>query len=146
MAYKGYFKPVNPHKYNGNPTQIVYRSLWEMRVMNYLDHHPHVVAWESELLAIPYRSKIDGRRHKYYPDFKVKFVDKDKKTRVMVIEVKPLEQRSPPKTSNRKTKKYIKEVVTYGINISKWAAAEQYCKDRNWEFKILSEDEIYGKR
>ena len=37
MAYKGYFKPINSFKYLGNPTNIIYRSLWEMKLMAYLD-------------------------------------------------------------------------------------------------------------
>jgi hypothetical protein len=28
MAYSGLYKPVNPKKYRGNPTRIIYRSMW----------------------------------------------------------------------------------------------------------------------
>ena len=35
MAYKGKFKPKHIKKYKGDPTQIVYRSLWEKKFMGY---------------------------------------------------------------------------------------------------------------
>ena len=34
MSYKGYFKPKNPKKYKGDPTNIIYRSLWEKKLDN----------------------------------------------------------------------------------------------------------------
>ena len=33
MAYKGKFKPKHTKKYKGDPTQIIYRSLWERKFM-----------------------------------------------------------------------------------------------------------------
>jgi len=42
-TYKGLFKPKNPKKYNGDSTNIIYRSSWELRVMKWLDEHPKVV-------------------------------------------------------------------------------------------------------
>jgi hypothetical protein len=32
------------------------------------------------------------------------------------------------------------------INNAKWEAAKQYCLDRGWEFKILTEQEIFGNK
>ncbi len=37
MAYKGKFKPKHIKKYKGDPTQIIYRSLWEKKFMEYCD-------------------------------------------------------------------------------------------------------------
>ena len=65
---KGYFKPQNPQKYKGDPTNIVYRSGWELKLMLYLDKHEEVISWASEEVIIPYRSPIDNRIHRYYPD------------------------------------------------------------------------------
>ena len=48
MSYKGLYKPKNPSKYKGNPTNIIYRSLWERRLMSYLDDHPDILQWSSE--------------------------------------------------------------------------------------------------
>jgi hypothetical protein len=36
----------------------------------------------------------------------------------------------------------VREVVTYGINSAKWKAAMEYCEDRKWQFKVLTEDEL----
>ena len=142
MSYKGKFKPVNSYKYLGNPTNIVYRSLWECRLMIYLDKHPDVLGWASEEISIPYRSPIDGRMHRYYPDFYVKR-RVDGKLKETVIEVKPSEQCVPPKLKHKKpTKKYLAEVKRYGINEAKWKAATAFCKDRKWDFKLMTEKEL----
>ena len=59
-----------------------------------------------------------------------------------VVEVKPKAQTRPPRTPKRKTKKYITEVRNYAINDAKWKNAIEYCKDRNMEFIIITEDEL----
>jgi hypothetical protein len=76
--YQGRFKPKNPKKYMGDPTNIIYRSGWEFKLMRYLDVHPDVIEWGSEELIVPYRSPIDGRMHRYFPDFLVKQINRDK--------------------------------------------------------------------
>ena len=69
--YQGKFNPKNPHKYKGDFTNIIYRSGWELKLMSYLDKHPHVTKWNSEEIIIPYRSCVDGKMHRYFPDFYV---------------------------------------------------------------------------
>lgn len=142
MAYKGLFKPRNPKKYVGDPTNIVYRSTWECRVMEWLDRNPDIISWASEELTVPYISPVDSRWHRYFPDFLVKVRTKEGKLRTMMIEVKPKKQTKPPEPQKRKTKQYINEVVTWGVNQAKWKAAEEYCADRGWEFHILTEDHL----
>ena len=142
MAYKGKFKPRNTNKYKGNPTNIIYRSLWELKLMRYLDEHPDVVSWSSEEIAIPYKSPIDGRYHRYFPDFKITKKDKEGLTSTLLIEVKPLNQTKPPEVTKKITKKYINEVATWGINQAKWKAAADFCEDRNWKFSIMTEKEL----
>jgi hypothetical protein len=143
MAYKGRFKPRNPQKYLGNPTNIIYRSLWEAKLMKYLDDHSGVLAWSSEEIVIPYRSPMDKRIHRYYPDFYVKR-NIDGKVKETIIEVKPLVQTRPPKklSGKRPTAKFLREVKTYGINEAKWKAADEFCKDRGWDFKLMTEKEL----
>lgn len=141
-TYKGLFKPRNPKKYRGDPTNIIYRSRWELVFMSYLDSHKDVIQWASEELVIPYRSPIDGKVHRYFPDFWVKKVDRQGKTNIVVIEIKPYAQTLEPKPQKRITKNYLSEVKTWGINSSKWKAAEEYCKDRGWEFMIMTEKEL----
>jgi hypothetical protein len=142
MAYSGLFKPRNPEKYMGDHTNIIYRSTWEARVMEKLDKSDWCIAWASEEMTIPYISPVDGRYHRYFPDFLVKYRSKDGKTRTMMIEVKPQKQTEPPKQQKRITKRYITEVATYGVNQSKWKAATEYCKDRGWEFRVLTEHDL----
>jgi hypothetical protein len=145
LAYKGYFKPRNPEKYKGNPSNIVYRSGWELKLMGYLDSHKDVIQWSSEEFFIPYRSPIDGRIHRYFPDFYVKKKNADGKIEVVVIEVKPAAQTVPPvvsKKSNKPTRRFINEVHTWGINSAKWEAAKAFCEDRNWTFQIFTEKEL----
>jgi hypothetical protein len=142
VAYSGRFKPKNPSKYMGDPTNIIYRSLWEFKLMRYLDSHPEVVQWASEELIIPYRSPIDGRIHRYFPDFLVKKINRNGKKETVVIEVKPKYQTVPPEKKSRVTRQYLNEVKTWGTNQAKWKAAEEYCKDRGWRFQIMHEDHL----
>ena len=56
MSYKGRFKPKEYKKYKGDPTKVVYRSMWELRFMKYCDSNPSILEWSSEEIVIPYRS------------------------------------------------------------------------------------------
>ena len=148
MAYSGRFRPNNPKKYLGDPTNIIYRSLWELKLMTYLDKHPDVTQWGSEEVVIPYKSPIDGKWHRYFVDFIVKQINKQGIKETILIEVKPKSQTVPPETFKAKTpkgrpsKKYLNEVMTWGVNQAKWEAANEYCKDRGWTFKIMHEDHL----
>lgn len=142
MAYSGLFRPSNPKKYMGDPKNIIYRSSWECKVMDWLDKNPDIISWASEELIIPYISPVDGRWHRYFPDFLVKVKTKDGTMKTMMLEVKPKKQTIPPVQPARKTKKFIQEVVTWGINQAKWKAAEDYCLDRGWQFKVITEDHL----
>ena len=89
MAYSGTYKPVNPKKYRGNPNQVIYRSLWERKLMVYCDHNEAVLEWGSEEVIIPYLSPWDGRLHRYFPDFYMKVRQSDETIKKFIIEVKP---------------------------------------------------------
>lgn len=142
MAYKGKFRPINPKKYKGDPTNVIYRSRWELVLMKKLDEHPDVLEWSSEEIVIPYRSPIDGKLHRYFPDFYVKRKNREGVVESIIIEVKPYAQTLEPKVQSNITKRYIQEVHTYGINKSKWTQAQEYCKDRGWKFMIFTEHEL----
>ena len=75
MAYKGKYKVKNPSKYVGAVDNVVYRSSWERRFMVYADTNPNVVKWNSEGLVIPYVSPVDGKVHRYFPDFWIEVKD-----------------------------------------------------------------------
>ena len=89
MSYSGRFKPKNYKKYKGDPTKIFYRSLWERRFMVYCDGSASILEWGSEEVIIPYRSPLDNRVHRYFPDFYIKYKNKQGKIIREIIEVKP---------------------------------------------------------
>ena len=142
MAYSGKFIPTNITKYRGDVKKIVYRSLWERRFMVYCDNTSAILEWGSEEVIIPYISPLDGRMHRYFPDFYIKVRQKDKTIKKMIIEVKPKIQCGPPKPPKRNTNRFINEVRTWGVNEAKWNAAIEWCNDRGMEFKILTEDHV----
>jgi hypothetical protein len=142
-TYKGYFRPKNPNKYRGDPNNIIYRSRWELKLMMYLDGHKDVVSWGSEEVVIPYRSPIDGRVHRYFVDFIVTKINSRGLKETSLIEVKPAIQTRPPMIQeNKRSKRYINEVMTWGVNEAKWKAATEFCKDRGWTFHIFTEKEL----
>jgi len=140
-SHKGWFTPKNPKKYNGDPNNIIYRSSWEKRVMKWLDEHPKVIWWCSEELVIPYRSPVDNKMHRYFPDFIVKMRQKDGSVMTYVLEIKPHAQTKMP-TQKRRTKRYLQEAATYAVNQEKWRAADIFCKEHGWQFKVLTEKEL----
>lgn len=142
MAYKGKFQPSYPKKYKGDPTNIIYRSLWERKFMVYCDLNENILEWGSEEIALPYRSPVDGKIHRYFPDFYIKVKESTGQTKKYLIEIKPKKQLTKPKVPKRQTKAYLYEVYEYAKNQAKWESAKEYCKDRNWEFKVLTEDEL----
>lgn len=150
MAYKGKFKPINPEKYKGDPTNIIYRSLWEAKFFRYVDKHPHVIWWASEELSIPYRSPEDNKIHRYFPDVIVNIINqKTNKPETIMIEIKPKKQTLPPDPSKKNSTKsgrisrrYLNEAKTYAINCAKWEAAEEYCKEKGWKFVKYTEKEL----
>ena len=142
MSYKGRYSPSYPRKYKGTPSNIIYRSLWERKFMVYCDLNQNILEWGSEEIVIPYRSPIDNRVHRYFPDFYVKLKETTGKTKKYIIEVKPKRQTKPPSRPKRQTKGYLREVYEYARNQAKWEAAVDYCKDRLYEFKIMTEDEL----
>ena len=141
MSNKGRFKPKNPQKYKGDANNIIYRSTWEIKVMNYLDENPNVIWWGSEELPIPYYSPVDRKKHRYFPDFIAKMRKADGTVMTYVIEVKPEKQTQPP-TQKRKTQRYLTEVATYAVNQAKWKAADLFCKVHGWQFQLITEKEL----
>ena len=142
MAYWGKYYPSFPRKYKGDPTNIIYRSLWERKFMVYCDKNTKILEWGSEEIALPYISPHDSRVHRYFPDFYIKVQENTGKIKRYLIEVKPLKQTTKPKKPKRQTKGYIREAFEYARNQAKWKAAREYCADLMWEFKVITEKEL----
>ena len=136
MRYKGFFRPRNISKYKGDHRKIIYRSKLELIFMKYCDGKDNVLKWSSEEIVIPYRSPIDGKVHRDFPDFWVKTTQGE-----ALIEIKPKIQTKPPKLKSNK-RRYIREVRTWGVNEAKWNAAIAYCENRGWNWKILTEVDL----
>jgi hypothetical protein len=136
-SYKGRYKVKNPKKYEGDPTSVIYRSLWERNAFRWCDEATSVKSWSSEEVVIPYYYEVDKRYHKYFMDLKI--VLESGKT--ILVEIKPFKETKPP-TGNRRTKRYITEGFTYVKNQNKWEAAAEYAADRGWDFQIWTEKEL----
>ena len=142
MAYKGKYKPTRPYKYKGDPTNIIYRSLWERKFMQYCDDSLNILEWGSEEIYMWYRSPIDNRPHRYFPDFYIKVREETGKIKKYIIEVKPQRQTKPPAKPKRQTKGYLREAFEFAKNKAKWNAAKDWCDDQGYEFKIFTEKEL----
>ena len=142
MAYKGKYKVRAPYKYKGNPTKVIYRSLWELKFMTYCDTNINILEWGSEEVYMWYRSPVDNRAHRYFPDFYIKVREKDGTIEKYIIEVKPQRQTKPPAKPKRQTKGYLREAFEYAKNQAKWKAANEWCLDRGFEFKVITEKEL----
>jgi hypothetical protein len=143
MSYKGKYQPSYPKKYKGDHTNIIYRSLWERKFMRYCDLNENILEWGSEEIVVPYRSPVDNRYHRYFPDFYIKYKDNNGKIKKSIIEIKPYKQTVEPQLKKRKTKGYIYEVMEYAKNQAKWESAKEWCLDRGYEFKVLTENELF---
>tara|TARA_B110001454_G_scaffold180327_1_gene173901 strand:- start:574 stop:993 length:420 start_codon:yes stop_codon:yes gene_type:complete len=137
MTYRGKFRPQNYKKYKGDYTKIIYRSGWELKFMKHLDRQPEILRWSSEEVVIPYKSPLDGKWHRYYPDFWVKTSKNE-----ILIEIKPKKQTKAPKLNPSHKRRYLKEVRIWGINEAKWKAAEEFCENRGWRWEIMTEDHL----
>ena len=142
MAYKGKYKVRAPYKYKGNPTKVVYRSSWELKFMNYCDTNINILEWGSEEMYVWYRSPVDNKPHRYFPDFYIKARESNGQIKKYIIEVKPQRQTKPPAKPKRQTRGYLREAYEYAKNQAKWKAANEWGLDRGFEFKVLTEKEL----
>lgn len=138
---QGYYKVINYQKYQGDPTNVIYRSSWERILLNWLDLSQSVIAFSSEEVIIPYYDESSQKYRRYFMDFKAVFRLKDGSTKTCLIEVKPYAQTKPPR--NTKNQRVLMESLsTYQTNMCKWQAAKKYCEERGWHFMIVTEYEL----
>jgi hypothetical protein len=145
MAYSGRFTPKSPNKYKGNPTNIIWRSTWELRFLKYLDTNPAILEYGSEEIVVPYISPLDGKAHRYFVDFHFIVRTKEGIDKKYLVEVKPYSQTIEPKRPKNITESYISSVHTYLVNQAKWKYAKEFAKKAGMEFIILTEKELFNK-
>ena len=139
---QGRFKPTHPEKYKGDPTNIIFRSSWEKMFMRWCDDNKAVKSWQSEEKAIWYYHPIKKKQARYFPDFVVN-IEKDGKIITEVVEVKPQAQiDGPPESPKKRTKAWANAVMTYIVNQAKWQAAANWCEDRGYNFRLVSEKHL----
>jgi hypothetical protein len=138
MFHKRKFIPIFPEKYTGDPSNIIMRSSWETRFASWCDKNPSVLKWSSEETIIPYKCPTDNRIHRYFVDFKITVTT----GRTYLVEVKPKTQTQPPIYPGKRTQRYLQESLAFMKNQAKWEAANEFAKDRGWEFKIITEHEL----
>jgi hypothetical protein len=141
--HQGTYKIKNWDKYVGTKHPR-FLSSYELEVFSYLDRSPSVIKWGAEQVVVEYYNPVKQRKARYIVDVYVKYKDRNGEIREQLIEIKPYQQCSPPSQGKKKRKDvYAKELATYNTNQAKWKAAEKYAKDRQWEFKVLTERSIF---
>ena len=149
MAYKfskGYFEPKNKAKYSGK-LPIIYRSSWELKMMEVLDSHPNIIAWQSESFQIPYRNPLTGKFTVYIPDFLVLYADATGKQHCDMIEIKPLKEvpgyQKVSEKTGRPARISPKDKASQIVNAAKWEAAILFCKKRGWNFRVATAEDLF---
>lgn len=149
-----YFTPKHPEKCINSQAgeRPYYRSSWEAKFFNWADLNKNVKKWGSEIVKIPYIYDIDksqsiSRVRNYYPDIYLEMINKKGQLRKYLIEIKPIKQKERPVMPKRKTKKamqnYLIASATWIKNQNKWKYANMYCEGKNWEFKVITESDIF---
>ena len=141
---KGPYIPINRQKYIGtNIGKIVYRSSWELKVMQFFDNHPSVLYWMSESISIPYKNPLAMSSSKlwslYIPDFFVMYTDKSNNKHSEIVEVKPAKEMPGFQGKVPTAVKLIQ-----AQNAAKWQAAMIYCHKRNWFFRVINEKQLFS--
>jgi len=112
--------------------------------MKFCDSSSNVIRWASEEVVIPYMSPVDRKAHRYFVDFLVE-VKTPEGIKTWLVEIKPKKQCVEPQKRKRITRGYITEVKTWLTNKAKWDAAKRISDMKGWEFKILTEDDLFRK-
>ena len=102
--------------------------------MNTCDTSSSIIKWNSEDVVVSYISPKDGKPHRYFVDFWIKYIDKQGNTKTALVEVKPFHQTVPPKKKDD-----IKSMVLYAVNLAKWEAAKKVADASNCEWMLLHE-------
>lgn len=130
--HQGVVDPKKCHKYfdscKGEP--IIFRSGLEYQFIQFCENSPTVAKWASEVLKIPYYSRLDGKECNYYPDY---VIENSKGVRC-VVELKPYNQTIKPDLTDSS---WLKE--QWIKNVDKWQAAKKFCDENGLKFIIITE-------
>lgn len=115
---------------------IIYRSGLELQFIKWCESSSRVTKWGSEPICIEYVSRMDGKTHRYFPDFIIYISDKrTNESKRYIVEIKPYSQTIKPKN-----KASIYEKQMWIKNCDKWKYASQFAsKQKNTKFIIITE-------
>lgn len=147
---QGFYEPVHKDKWiltesfdTKGKKVVKYRSSWERHFCVFADNNPDIIKVNSEGVVIPYFNPIKDKISRYYIDFMIQT-----KSNTFIVEIKPFAETKPPKPPRKKTdksiKNYMKSLQTYQVNIAKWSAAEDFAKEKNIKFIIITEKELFN--
>jgi hypothetical protein len=144
---QGYFVPKNPEKYDGDVTQIIYRSSWEYKFLKFCDDNDKILRYSSEPVGIAYWNPVSKKTCKYWVDAYVALRDSEGNIKKWILEIKPLKYTQPPSSPKRLTEKqmrqYMSHAKAYLINRAKFEAAKDYADSKGIKFGIITENFLY---
>lgn len=147
-THQGTYKLQNVSKYIGDPTEVFYRSSWELKFMKYCDLTPGVMKWGAEVFKIPYVDRL-GHNHNYIPDFylETRNVNNSEMMNRFLVEIKPEKETIEPvipvgNISEKQLKRLEWEITMWQKNKHKWAYATEWCKSRDIKFWIVNESNL----
>lgn len=126
----------NKEKYVGRKSPF-YRSSWECTFMMFCDNNPSVIQWASEPFMVPYRNPFTGKNTIYVPDFMIMYVDRNGQKHAEVIEVKPTKEIAMENARS------VRDRAAVALNMAKWAAANEFCKNYGMRFRVVTEQDIF---
>ena len=152
-SYKGWYTISNPEKFvppidgymksfNESTMQVEYKSSLELKSFMYCCNSSAVKKWSVEPYPIHYLKPTDGMQHRYYPDLWIEF----KSGKKVLVEVKSSgetqEPKKPKKMNQNAIRRYKRALITWSINQAKWEAAQEFCKENDMEFMLLTERQL----
>lgn len=137
---KGRFVPKNPEKYLGDPSRIIFRSSWEVKLFKWLDMTPAVLQWASEEFSIPYLHPFKNKVAQYYPDALVIYKDKFGNLKKEIVEIKPYKETVlTPKASDS-------DKIALAVNQAKWKAAADFAAKQGMSFRVITEKTMFRNK
>lgn len=145
---QGYFLPKNPEKYEGDVSQIIYRSSWEYKFLKFCDDNEKILKYSSEPVGIAYWNPVSKKTCKYWVDAYIVTKDKSGNLKKWILEIKPLKYTQPPKPIKKMTEKqmkhYLSHTKAYLINRAKFEAAKDYADSKGIKFGIITENFLFN--
>ena len=121
---------------------IQYKSMLERIAFRYADMNPKVKYFSIEPFNIPYVKPLDNKVHRYFIDMYLEFINGSK----FIVEIKSkgetIRPIKPKKFTAKSILNYKESIETFVINQAKWKSAQEFAKQKNLKFIILTEEQL----